>query len=181
MDKSFENTLSGCRQVLLQGQYLLEKMSDQQYQTVPDVFSQSSIGQHFRHIFDLWFALVKPLSKTDSTNLKFDYDNRRRGASVERSRELALVETRELLCWIETLKQNVKPEHPVTVSTEVGLDQSLQAQVTSTVLRELVFVSSHATHHFALIRQLATVQGIDVLLDFGMAPATCSFLRESVQ
>ncbi len=183
MDKSFENTVVGCRQVLLQGRYLLDRLTDTQYASAPQTYLQSSIGQHFRHIFDLWFALINPVvaSKQKDAQIIVDYDRRRRGAEVESKRSVAMDETSQILAALENIKKDMDPHLPLVVLSEVGLDQSLIVRAESTLARELVFVSSHATHHFALIGQVAALQGVEVAKDFGVAPATRSYLRETAE
>jgi hypothetical protein len=42
----------------------------------------------------------------------------------------------------------------------------------STLGRELLFVSSHTVHHFALVAHYCKTAGVDLGADFGKAPAT---------
>ncbi|MEH6452764.1 MAG: hypothetical protein V7782_06940 [Psychromonas sp.] len=41
----------------------------------------------------------------------------------------------------------------------------------------MVFISSHAIHHYAMIAQIAKAQQQTIPEYFGVAPATASFMR----
>ena len=171
-----ENVLFGCRQTLLQEKYLLESIDQNQYSSKHTPLIESSIGQHIRHIHDLWYALLTPIKQHGKTPILIDYDIRRRGHAVEKELFVGLSELRELLVDIDGLRQF--SEFELKVKTEVGLDQCLCITTDSTLVRELAFVSSHATHHFALIKVIANVQGVELDRNVGVAPATRTFERE---
>ena len=58
------------------------------------------------------------------------------------------------------------------------LEETESTVIPTTEIRELVFVGSHAVHHYALISIIAQLQGIETEENLGIAPATASFLRE---
>ena len=112
-----------------------------------------------------------------------DYDYRRRGHCVESQRSVALDELRDILKVMHSLRANhskdlIKADQPLEIKTEVTLNSTHSIFLTSTVLRELIFVSSHAVHHYAVITIIAKLQGIRLVDHMGMAPATVSYLRD---
>jgi len=158
-----------------QGIELVGKLTDSQYCHVAAPYVQSSIGQHFRHVVDMFFAIV-----ASSSEGIIDYDRRRRGAAIETERQAALNELAQareamqgLLSEIELLLE----QPPVAIKSEVTIEQTHSVVINSTTLRELIFTSSHAVHHYALISVIAKLQGISLDKNVGIAPATATFLR----
>lgn len=157
--------------VIDQGITLLGSLSDDDYQHVASPYVNSSIGEHFRHSLDLYCSLMNE----QKTGI-IDYDFRRRGAAVEECRTTALRELKHIKQWLMALRSGDIYRH-VEVKTEVSLHQQYSEQLTSSMARELIFVAAHAIHHYALIRVSALFCNANVSADFGIAPATASYLR----
>ena len=82
-----------------------------------------------------------------------DYDFRRRGAKVESSRDAAIEELSLIKNWLDELEQQTLDgsfaiHQPIDVKSEVTLEQTSSVVLSSSLIRELVFTSSHAVHHF---------------------------------
>ncbi|MGF1875276.1 DinB family protein [Photobacterium frigidiphilum] len=166
-----DSCVTGNVDVIEQGIALLDTLSDDDYQHVATPYVNSSIGEHFRHSLDLYCSLMNE----QQTGI-IDYDFRRRGAPVEACRKTALREFEHIKQWLLALRSNDIYRH-VEVKTEVSLHQQYSEQLTSSMARELIFVAAHAIHHYALIRVSALYCNADVSADFGIAPATASYLR----
>lgn len=172
--------IQGNLEVVEQGLRLLLSLTDEQYINVtPPV--KSSIAEHIRHILDMYFAIIRRDGDT------IDYDARRRGHCMERDKEQAQTELNEVRDWLrlfdlgmEKLSRNSERyNNPrLNIKTEVALEDAASAIVPTTEVRELVFVGSHAIHHYALIDIGAKLQGIETEDYLGVTPATASFLRE---
>lgn len=169
--EQFENVILGNIEGLDQGVALLSVMTDEQYCMRAKPYIESSIGEHLRHILDLYLAVQQ--SSEDS---HVDYDIRRRGALVEVCRETGLKELNAIKSWLVGLSHDMAHE-PITVMTEVSVVDTLVAKVPSTLLRELIFVSAHAIHHYALMTISARLCDFHTPRDLGIAPATLSSLR----
>ncbi len=160
-----------------QGTQLLRTLTDEQYVFHDSPYIQSSIGQHFRHVIDMYMALV--MGKSTGY---IDYDIRRRGASVERSRQQAIAELEHVKRHISGYLQQVgMVSEMVDVKTEVTVDETHSVTIRSSLIRELVFTSSHAVHHYALISVIAKIQGVAIDASLGVAPATARFMRTDAQ
>ncbi|WP_281647231.1 DinB family protein [Parendozoicomonas sp. Alg238-R29] len=146
-------------------------LSEAEYNYTHGTVLSSSIGQHLRHILDLYHSLM-----TSSGFELVDYDIRRRGAALETDKSAGVAELKAIRQWvIELTSQQL--EGFCTVKTEVMLSDSSSVTAESTVQRELCFVSSHLTHHLALMAISAKLAGCEVSDNVGLAPATASFVR----
>jgi hypothetical protein len=168
---ALDSCVTGNMDVIEQGITLLGSLSDDDYQHVASPYVNSSIGEHFRHSLDLYCSLMNE----QKTGI-IDYDFRRRGATVEECRTTALRELKHIKQWLMALRSGDIYRH-VEVKTEVSLHQQYSEQLTSSMARELIFVAAHAIHHYALIRVSALFCNANVSADFGIAPATASYLR----
>ena len=63
-------------------------------------------------------------------------------------------------------------DQPVDVRTRGGLQGEHNFSTRSTVARELMFLNSHATHHFAILQGYARQRGETLGTGVGRAPAT---------
>jgi uncharacterized damage-inducible protein DinB len=178
--QAIRKVIQGNIEAMDQGICLVQNLSDDQYTSVPTDYVSSSIGQHFRHILDLYQAVLQPTRfcaiRAQQTPL-LDYDHRRRGADIETCRQTAIDEMR-------TIKRELKrrasePDQAVSIRTEVCLDKARPIALDSTLARELAFASCHATHHYALAAVIAKLQGVQPDASIGLAPATASHLRHS--
>lgn len=168
---ALDSCVTGNMDVIEQGIALLGSLSDDDYQYVAAPYVNSSIGEHFRHSLDLYCSLMN-----EKQTGVIDYDFRRRGASVEACRTTALRELEHIKQWLLALRSSDIYRH-VEVKTEVSLHQQYSEQLTSSMARELIFVAAHAIHHYALIRVSALCCNAEVSAEFGIAPATASYLR----
>lgn len=153
--------------LLEQAASLIAELDDTGYTLPMTAYGSGSIGQHMRHILDHYQAL------SSCQNDIIDYDQRRRDNPVESEKTLAIAEIRRQLALLPSLH-----DRPVRVRSEVSPDSCQVEEVGSTLKRELLFVTSHAVHHFALIAMLLRLQGMVVPASFGVAPATLTHQRQ---
>ncbi|WP_086932773.1 DinB family protein [Agarilytica rhodophyticola] len=164
-----------------QGIGLIESLSDEQYQFVVTPYVKSTIGQHFRHVVDMFLAITAPKQEG-----LIDFDARRRGADIETCRTTAIAELQQIKDWMVVCLEHIsgrlpKLEQHVLVQTEVTIEETHSVTIPTTTLRELIFASSHAVHHYALISVIAKLQGVELDENLGVAPATATFLREEAK
>ena len=132
--------------------------------------SSSTIGEHMRHVVDMYHAL---LNGRPAMNVDFNF--RRRGAPLETDPACA---ERELESIKRQLQSLINCENsPVQITTEVALGESRCVSINSSLARELVFTSSHAVHHYALMAVIAKLHGVMIDANLGMAAATASYQR----
>lgn len=68
---------------------------------------------------------------------------------------------------------------PVVVQLRGGLDGEDNFISFSSLARELLFLASHAVHHYAVIKMHCAAQGISLGEDFGKAPSTVRHARQN--
>lgn len=159
--------------VIDQALTLLQGISDTEYQKVLQPHFSGSVGAHIRHIVDHFLAL-----KNGAADGHIDYNIRHRHNTVEQFPDVAIKVLSDIKEWILNLDSS-SCRKVVSVTTEIDINHTKSATCESTVERELVFVSSHAIHHYALIRIICSMQN-KVLPDFfGYAPASITHINQS--
>lgn len=153
----------------------IQSLSDDTYQKAPKPLFDSSIGQHLRHILDLYMALI-----TASDLQAINYDIRRRGLALETDKNEGIKELVLICDWLKSLDLELL-SLPANISTEVSISSSQAVDLTSSVGREICFASSHLTHHLALMAAIAKFLGQEVSKTLGVAPTTATFLRSQQQ
>ncbi len=169
----------GALESLSQVHKLLSDISQEQYVHICTPHMQSPMGSHVRHVLDMFYAFKLGVINDEV----IDYDLRRRGAAIETSLVAALVDITHTIEWIDSMFSSAGTlstalEQVVSVKTEVCLSCTVSVHVESNLGRELIFVASHAVHHFALLATIAKLQGVCLDDNFGVAPATRTFLRQ---
>ena len=152
---------------------LVEQVLDIDYSRSLQPYVQSSIGEHLRHVLDVYNVLM-----LSAENGLIDYNYKRRGSDIETSRAKALSEIEKIRAWLHSLDANTLAR-VYTVRSELTLHGRNIGDMESTLRRELVFASSHVIHHSALIGVCARLCNLPTDELFGVAPATASYWREN--
>lgn len=171
LNRSNQLVLQGCVEVLSQARQLLECVSDDQYQERLNSGRKSSIGEHFRHILDMFEAVKLGIQVG-----KIDYDRRERGGAVETDRDVCASRCEQMQHYFSRLDDESLAKN-AQVKTEVTLYECHSIELNSSICREIIFVSTHAVHHFAIVNDIARQLHCNVANDFGLAPATKTFIR----
>ena len=167
--KQFRTVIKGNIEGVDQGVALLTSMTNEQYCMRAKPYVNSCIGEHLRHVLDLYYALKEQVEI-------INYDVRRRGALVESCRVTGLNELQQIKTWLLSLQPSMM-NNKMIMSTEVSVIDTSVAQVETSLIRELIFVSSHAVHHYALMDISAKLCDFDTPDNMGVAPATLTALR----
>lgn len=129
-------------------------------------------GPHLRHVVEHYEAFTQHIASHS-----VDYDTRARDRSIERYPTLARARIESLQQQLLALDTSALTE-PIAVHLRGGLDGADNYVSFSSLARELLFLASHAVHHYALIQLHCKAQGIDLGEDFGKAPATVRHARQ---
>ncbi len=133
-----------------------------------------TIGKHIRHTLD-HFRAVLDVAKVRGGVI--DYDHRQREVPMETlpgEAIKAICEIRERLVRLDDATLEAAVRVRVMVNGE-----GAEAELGSTLGRELAFVSHHAVHHHAMLGAIAAEHGIVVDGEFGRAPSTVSHDRST--
>lgn len=148
----------------------LRDLSDSDYTACCDRMMGASIGKHVRHALDHFTAAMRALEGET-----IDYDQRDRGTAVEQKRAEALRLADSLARTLSVLTEH-DAARPVRVRVMLS-GEGDEAELSSTLGRELAFAAHHAVHHYAMIRTIAAEFDVEPAADFGKAPSTISYER----
>ena len=160
------NCKQGTDHIIGQMTELLKRISPEHYSRPLALFNGSSIGQHFRHIFDFYNCLCNGVS--DGT---IDYTKRDRDPLVETDPAYAALVFFKMQQICNTLPETATIEIIADFSSALDVDRPV---VKSTIARELMYAYDHAVHHLAMIKMGLNTACPDVEVDryVGVAPST---------
>lgn len=147
---------------------LLNQLNTQEYTNPVNHLSNATIGQHTRHIIELFQCLINNY-ETGTVN----YDSRLRNRKIETDIKYAVA-------CIESIMLSINK-----VDIEMLLEQNLEGQtkqIKTSYLRELFYNLEHCIHHQALIK-VAVFDNSKILVseNFGVAPSTIQYRNACVQ
>ena len=143
------------------------------------------VGAHIRHIIEHYDTLVNALTRAKSTGQStcvVDYDARERSLEVEGNpleaiRRIGLIDT--ALGSHSDLGEAAMLQ-VVHVYTRGGLNGEYNFCTPSSLAREIMFLNSHTTHHFAILQGYARERGQTLGAGVGKAPATVAHEQQLV-
>lgn len=149
----------------------LDQLTNQQYTTVSSHLSGATVGQHMRHIIELYQCLLKGYDAGVVC-----YDHRKRDPAIETNKEMAKQLLVELFAGIERTNKEMKLE-----SYYSDTDSSVMILPTN-YYRELMYNLEHSVHHMALIRVGLKEFSADHLAEnFGVATSTILYKKQCAQ
>lgn len=163
--------LEGQLETVQQAKGFLLGLTAKDYQVVLKPHFVSSAGTHMRHILDHYLALKDGLSQG-----LVNYNKRNRYSNVESCPQTALLKWQEVENWLTEVSQS-DADMALSIVCETSVNKTQNTQTQSTLARELVFVSSHAIHHFSLLAVINSLLGSKDEVNFGIAPSTATFIR----
>jgi hypothetical protein len=149
--------------ILEQCASLLDTIEPACYRRPCPLLSNSTIGQHVRHLLDHFTAALDPAEPG-----LIDYDHRERDTPVERDPQAA---RSTILNLVRRLGPTPDPARPVRVRVMLNA-RGDEAILDSSLGRELAFAAHHAIHHHAMISAIAASMGLVTPDAFGKAPST---------
>ncbi len=153
--------------VLQQGARLIQSIDDSVYQhRVAGVF-KGSIGAHVRHNLDHYRLFMNGLASGH-----IDYEARQRNTALEFDCEAALTGIVDICKQLHALPDHQGPLH-LRVRNNHGNEC---AWARTSVSRELDFLLSHTTHHYALVAVMCRLGDVPIEEGFGLAPSTLRYL-----
>jgi hypothetical protein len=149
----------------------LNQLSQEEYSQPCKTLFNNTIGQHVRHIIELFQCLEKGY---DSGVV--NYEKRKRDTAIESDKELA---SRLLLEIHGGLSKENKA---------LTLEASYDDHTTEPILfdtnfnREIAYNLEHTIHHMALIRVgINEISSIELPEDFGVASSTVKYRKQCAQ
>jgi uncharacterized damage-inducible protein DinB len=146
---------------------LLQQLSDDDYSRPREQLSGSSVGEHSRHITEMFQCLIRFYSGGT-----IDYDLRERNKELE-------TRTTSAIIALHDVKANLAKEN-----RDLLLAQRVEGEeivVNSSYFRELLYNLEHCIHHQALIKIGVRDMNVSVSPNFGVARSTILYRNQCAQ
>lgn len=145
----------------------IARLTNEQYSQKIETLSGATIGQHVRHVIEMFVCLQDGYAVGT-----INYENRKRDISTEISKEKAIH-------LINEINNSIFQENKSLV-LEAGFDENsydLHSYATN-YFREIAYNLEHTIHHMALIK-IGIKRVSDIILpeNYGVAPSTVKYWR----
>jgi hypothetical protein len=149
----------------------LSQLSEQQYSEPCKTLFNNTIGQHVRHIIEL-FQCLENGYQAGTVN----YEKRKRDKQIETDKEFAS----GLLLG---LHRGLSKENKVLTLEACYDDNTTESiSIETNYHREIAYNLEHTIHHMALIRVgITEISSIELPEDFGVASSTVKYRKQCAQ
>jgi len=147
----------------------LEQLTNQQYYQNIDILSGASIGQHVRHVVEMFICL-----QDGYTSGFVNYENRKRDITIETAKETAI----DVMNKINAALFNENK----SLVLQAGFDENNNElnNIPTNYFREIAYNLEHAIHHMALIKiGIKEISEIVLQDGYGVASSTLKFRKEA--
>src|SRR6266705_5517314 len=155
------------KNVFVQLSESLHQLTDEQYVQPSKTLFNATIGQHVRHIIELFICLENGY-KTGEVN----YEKRKRDLAIENNKDFANELLQKIYAGLE------KPNKKLLLESNYDEHSAEGITVTTNYYREIIYNLEHTVHHMALIRvginEISTVAVPD---GFGVASSTIKYRK----
>ena len=147
---------------------LLSQISDNDYSCPCHELSDSTIGEHTRHIIEMFQCL-----ENQYENGVVNYDIRKRDYLIQTNTDFAQK------CILQILNQIEKPNKSLQLQQIID---GVELLIDTNYNRELLYNLEHCIHHQALIK-VAVIQSETIKIDenFGVARSTIEYRKQCAQ
>jgi hypothetical protein len=130
------------------------------------------VGPHLRHVVEHYEAFVMAVAVPGVPGSgAVHYDARPRDARFQRDARFALQRIAALQVALLALDRRSMPDL-LSLHLLGGLNGEREFVSRSSPERELMFLASHAIHHYALVKARLEEQGVTTQAQLGLAPST---------
>lgn len=147
----------------------VNELTNSQFCERVDTLSGASVGQHVRHVVEMFVCLQEGYI-TGIVN----YEKRKRDVEIETSKETAI-------SVMTTIKAGLENENRQLV-LEAGFDENSHEvnRIPTNYFREIAYNLEHAIHHMALIKiGICQISKIQLPEGYGVASSTIKYRKES--
>ena len=157
--------------VFVQLSETLSLLSNEEYVQPSKVLLNATIGQHVRHIIELFQCLGNGYDEG-----VVNYEKRKRDYQIESNRDLAV-------SLLKSVYKNIeRPNKEIILEAGDYCDAMEVVSIPSNYYRELAYNLEHTIHHMALIRVGVNEVSSVVLPDeFGVAYSTVKYRQQCAQ
>ena len=147
---------------------LLRQLTNNEYTQQNPELSNATIGEHMRHIIELFGCLIE-----NYENGIINYDKRKRDILIQTNKNNAISILEKYLDELNKPNKSLSLVHNCYSTCEL---------LPTNYFRELIYNLEHSIHHQALIKvALHNLPHIKVADAFGIAPSTLEYRKQCVQ
>jgi len=156
------------KQTLFELQHLLNQISEDDYSKPIEYLSNASIGEHTRHIIELFQCAINSYVIGE-----LNYDNRCRNLLIQTNPSFAIEK-------IDEICANIEKENKDLILESVFFEEV--SRLNTNYFREVIYNLEHCIHHQALIKvAVFQFEYLVVNENFGVAPSTIVFRNQCAQ
>lgn len=149
----------------------LGQLTNDEYIQPSKTLFNASIGQHVRHIIELFLCLEKGYESGI-----VNYEKRKRDYQIETNKELAVQLLKDIYHRLE------RPNIDLVMEAEDYEEKEAVVSIPSNYYREIAYNLEHTIHHMALIRVgINEVSSIKLPQEFGVAYSTIKYRLQCAQ
>ena len=149
----------------------LNQLSAAEYNRPSNILSNATIGQHVRHIIELFLCLENGYDEG-----VVNYEKRKRNYRIETDKDFAATLLKEVYHRMN------RPNKDLILEAEDYGDAAGAVTIPSNYHREIAYNLEHAIHHMALIRVgINEVSSITLPGEFGVAYSTMKYRETCAQ
>lgn len=149
----------------------LELLTDDQYVYSSKILSNATIGQHVRHIIEMFVCLEEGYEKGI-----VNYEHRKRDIQTETRRTVAMDLLKNICAGLDKANKNMV----LLGSYNDNSDELIEFD--TNYYREIAYNLEHTIHHMALVKVgIREVSDIEVPEGFGVASSTIKFRASCAQ
>jgi len=158
-------------EIFIQLHNVLDELTDGEYTQESQILFGATIGQHVRHIIELFQCMEKGYEEGT-----VNYEKRKRDYRIETDRELACSLLRRIFRNMD------KPNRKISLEAE-DYDETVETiTIPSNYYREVAYNVEHTIHHMALIRVgVNEISNIILPEEFGVAYSTIKYRMQCAQ
>jgi len=155
------------KETLINTVEILNSLSFDEYTQALPILSNSTLGEHFRHIIEIFQKLL-----TEYHTGIIDYDQRERNNKIETNIDFAVECIAQIIAHLE------KPDKPLLITSLLNKENGIK----SSYYREVLYNIEHCIHHQAIIKIGLLYLGKDAIAEtFGVAKSTLLYRNACVQ
>jgi hypothetical protein len=149
----------------------LNQLTNAEYTQPSNILFNATIGQHVRHIIELFLCLEKGYDEG-----VVNYEKRKRDYRIETNKELATSLLKDIYRGL------TRPDKVIILEAEDYGDTAEIVSIASNYYREIAYNLEHTIHHMALIRVgINEVSSVTLPDEFGVAYSTIKFRQQCAQ
>jgi|SRR5436190_9932344 len=159
------------KHVFVQLSESLKQITDVAYSQPSKILFNATIGQHVRHVIELFLCLEKGYDEG-----VVNYEKRKRDYRIETERQFAIDLLKDIYHRLE------RPNIDIILEAEDYTDTAEVVAVPSNYYRELAYNLEHTIHHMALIRVgINEVSDVKLPDEYGVAYSTIKYRQSCAQ